>query len=81
VGFVEVELDSPTIGDLGSDYAIRSIPTLLAFSRGEPQMKTKVIDVAMMRDRAFLKRWIEEEAQRGGKGGAGGSWFGGLFGG
>jgi hypothetical protein len=77
---VEVELDAPTIGDLGALYAISSIPTLLAFSRGEPQMRTRVTDLAQMRDRAFLTRWIEEEARRGGKGGAGGSWFGGLFG-
>jgi len=80
VGFVEVELDAPAIDDLGSLYAIRSIPTLLAFSRGEPQMETRVTSVDQLRNRAFLTQWIETEALRSSKGGAGGSFFGGLFG-
>jgi hypothetical protein len=43
-------------------------------------METRVTRVADLKDRAFLTRWIEDEAQRGGKGGAGGRWFKGLFG-
>lgn len=78
---MEVELDSPTIGDLGSQYAITSIPTLVAFNRGEPQMKTRLTSVEQLRDHAFLIRWIEEEARRASKGRAGGFWLGGgLFG-
>jgi hypothetical protein len=78
---VEVQIDSPLIEDVGDRYAIRGVPTLLAFSRGEPQMETRETDVRLLEDRAWLTRWIEEEARRGGKGGAGGSgWFGGLFG-
>jgi hypothetical protein len=33
-----------------------------------------------LKNRAFLKKWIETEAARQGKGGAGGSLFGGFFG-
>jgi hypothetical protein len=60
---------------------VKSVPMLMAFSRGEPQLDTRVTQVADLRDRVFLTRWIEEEAGRGGKGGAGGRWFKGLFGG
>ncbi|KAF2672298.1 hypothetical protein BT63DRAFT_411578 [Microthyrium microscopicum] len=80
VGYVPIELDSPTIGDVGTTYSIKSMPTLLAFSRGEPQWDTRVTDPKMLEDRDFLIKWIEEEARRGGKGGAGGGLFGGLFG-
>jgi hypothetical protein len=75
-----VQLDSPTIEDLGSQYAVRSMPTLMAFSRGEPQMETRVTDVERLRDHEWVKRWIETEAARRGEGGAGGSWLKGLFG-
>ena len=61
---------------------ITSIPTLLAFSRQEPQQKTRVTSVDEMKDREFLRMWIEQEARRAGEGGAGGGGglFGGLFG-
>lgn len=63
------------------DYMISSMPTLLAFSRGEPQVGTKLMDVRQMSDRRFLEEWIRSEARRGGDGGAGGSSiFSGLFG-
>jgi hypothetical protein len=56
------------------------MPTLLAFSRQEPQLETKLTQPEVMKDRAKLREWLETEARRGGKGGAGGSLFGGLFG-
>lgn len=61
---------------------ITSIPTLMAFSRGEAQIETRLMDVREMRDEAFLKLWIEDEAGRGGRGGRGGGMgvLGGLFG-
>ncbi|KAI9837129.1 MAG: hypothetical protein M1837_003125 [Sclerophora amabilis] len=84
VSYVEVELDAPEIGDLGMRYMITSIPTLLAFSRGEAQMETRVTAVTDLKDRGFIQRWIDREAKRkgmGGAGGGGGGLFGGLFGG
>ena len=59
------------------------MPTLLSFSRQEAQLGTKVTSVDEMKDREFLRLWIQDEAQRGGAGGAGGGnggLFGGLFG-
>lgn len=52
------------------------MPTLLAFSRGEAQMKTRLTSVKDMKNQKFLKEWIEVEARQGGGGGAGGSLFG-----
>lgn len=61
---------------------ITSIPTLLSFSRQEAQLLTKITSMDEMKDRDFLKMWIEDEARRGGAGGdgGGGGLFGGLFG-
>lgn len=61
---------------------ITSIPTLLAFSRGEAQLQTKLTNLDEMKDKDFLRLWIEDEAMRGGIGGKGGGdgFFGGLFG-
>ena len=75
-----MDLDSPDIGDVADRYRITSVPLLLAFSRGEPQMGTRVEGVERIRDGEFLREWIEREARRGGGGGAGGSLFGGLYG-
>ncbi|KAF2808321.1 uncharacterized protein BDZ99DRAFT_419312, partial [Mytilinidion resinicola] len=66
LGFAEVELDSVEIGALGVEYMINSMPTLLAFSRGEAQMETKLVRPEVMKDRAKLREWLEEEARRGG---------------
>jgi len=83
VGYVEVEMDAPDNVEVGDMYYITSIPTLLSFSRGEPQQLTKVTEKAKLQDAQFLRVWIENEAKRGGKGGAGGGLGGllsGLFG-
>lgn len=58
------------------------MPTLLAFSRQEPQLGTKLSRPEQMRNKEFLRKWLIEEAIRGGrKGGSGGGMFGGWFGG
>lgn len=82
ISFVEVEMDSPDLGGLagiGMRYGINSIPTLLAFDRQEPQLETKVSRLDDLKNRDFLRRWIEKEASRRGEGGAGGKFLG-LFG-
>ncbi|ORX95695.1 hypothetical protein BCR34DRAFT_469478, partial [Clohesyomyces aquaticus] len=66
LGFAEVELDSTLIGDLGVKYIITSIPTLLAFSRQEAQLETKLVRPEQMRDREYLREWLVSEALRGG---------------
>ena len=59
---------------------ITSIPTMLAFSRQEAQLQTRLTNVEEMKDKDFLRLWIEDEAMRGASGGKGGGLFGGLFG-
>jgi len=76
--FAEVELDAPDIGEVAGRYMVTSIPMLLAMSRREPQMETRVTDVNQMKSRKFMEEWLETEAARGGAGGAGGSLFGNL---
>lgn len=56
------------------------MPTLLSFSRQEAQLETKITSIDEMKDREFLRLWIQNEAIRGGAGGAGGG-KGGLIGG
>lgn len=57
---------------------ISSMPTLLAFSRQEAQFDTKLSRPEDMRNKEFLRRWLIEEARRGGRSGGGGGK--GLFG-
>lgn len=88
VSLAEIEYDSMDIMDsgLGLTYMISSMPTLLSFDRGEPQLATKATDPKLLKDREWLKEWIRTEARRRGRGGGGGSLsnnpslFGGLFG-
>lgn len=62
-------------------FQITSMPTLLAFSRQEPQMETKLTRPEQMKNKEFLREWLLNEARRGGRaGGSGGSLLGGLFG-
>ncbi|KAF2838800.1 hypothetical protein M501DRAFT_917606, partial [Patellaria atrata CBS 101060] len=71
VGYVEVQLDAPTIEDLGVVFRINEIPTLMAFSRGEAQFGSRVETSGKggLGDRAFLSGWVEREAARRGEGG------------
>ncbi|KZF23316.1 hypothetical protein L228DRAFT_108164 [Xylona heveae TC161] len=80
VHYAEVEIDSPTIGDLAMRYMITSLPTLLSFSREEAQMETRVTALKDLKRPDFLREWLEAEARRGGAGGSGGGGPFGLFG-
>jgi thioredoxin-like negative regulator of GroEL len=74
VGFAEVQIDSPTAEDLGQRHAVTSVPTLLAFSRGQARESTRCADANQMRDREWLARWIENESGNGGRGERAGAW-------
>ena len=50
----------------------------MAFDKSEPQVETKVTRLEDLKNREFLRSWIQKEASRQGHGGAGGSFFG-LF--
>jgi hypothetical protein len=83
VGFAAVELDAPTIGDLGARCAVASVPALLAFHGGEPRRATMVTAVKDLEDAKFVTKWIEREAEAGRKGagrGGAGKWLAGIFG-
>ncbi|KAI4223487.1 MAG: hypothetical protein L6R36_005395 [Xanthoria steineri] len=85
VAYAEIEMDSPDIGALaGNKYFITSIPTLLAFRLGEAALDTKITSVDEMKDREFMRLWIEDEARRGGERSGGGGvttgFLGALFG-
>jgi hypothetical protein len=61
----------------GFDVQINSMPTLMAFSRQEAQVDTKLVKPEEMKDEEFMREWLVKEAQRGGRmGGGGGSLFG-----
>lgn len=81
VGFAEIEADAPDMiaEDIAGRYMVNSVPMLLAFSRGEAQVETRITDARLLKDRKYLIEWIEKEAARGGQGGAGGGMFGGWF--
>ena len=70
---MEVQFDSPILGELAARYMITSIPTLLSFSRQEAQVETRLVDTKRMKDKNLLHEWIEAEARRGSQGGSGGS--------
>jgi thiol:disulfide interchange protein len=81
VGFAEVQIDAPTAEDLGLRHAVTSLPTLLAFSKGQARESTRTTDVGLMRNRKWLTSWIEEESRNGEKGDRSGTFGFGWFGG
>lgn len=54
-------------------YGISSMPTLLSFDRGEPQLEARITRLGDLKSREFLTKWLQREAARGGRGGAGGN--------
>ena len=56
------------------------MPTLLAFSRQEAQLGTKLTRPENMKDKKSLRQWLETEARGGGASGASGSLLGDWFG-
>lgn len=94
VAFAEVELDSPdrgngAVADLGFEYGISSIPSLVGFGgRRAERVTERVVDIKMMTSRDRMKAWIDEWMEKGdpfgtdsGGGSSTGSIFGKFFGG
>jgi hypothetical protein len=50
--------------DLGMQYMITRMPTLFTFDRGEVMEQSRTKDVTKMKDKEWLKAWIEREARR-----------------
>jgi thiol-disulfide isomerase/thioredoxin len=86
VNYCEVEFDAPDVLDsgLGMTYMVNSLPSLITFDRGE--VVDRITDVGLMKDKLWLKEYIEKQATRRGQGtsspssDSGSGFFGGLFG-
>jgi thiol-disulfide isomerase/thioredoxin len=69
--FAEVELDSPdrsngAMADLGVEYGISSIPTLVGFGgRRAERVTERVADTKMMGSRECMKVWLDEWMEKG----------------
>lgn len=71
LAFTEIELDSPdrsngNMMDLGVEYGITSLPTLVGFGgRRSERVTERVIDTKMMSDRTRMEAWINEQMAKG----------------
>jgi hypothetical protein len=67
--------------DLGIEYGITSMPTLVGFGgRRAERVTDRVTDTKMLADKVRMAEWVDEAMQRGDPHGIGGSGGGGLFG-
>jgi thiol-disulfide isomerase/thioredoxin len=71
LAFAEVELDSSdhsngAVADLGMEYGISSIPSLVGFGgRRAERVTERVVDTQMMGDRERMKAWLDEWMEKG----------------
>ncbi len=92
VAFAEVELDSPDTSngnmlDLGVEYGVTSMPTLMGFGgRRAERVTERVVDTRLLSDERSMARWVDEQMRKGdpfpgqGGGGDGGGGAGGAGG-
>lgn len=65
---------------LAGEYFITSIPTLLAFKKGQAQLENKVVGNTELGNRALLEGWVRKEAGRDGERSGGGGLLPRIFG-
>lgn len=65
---------------LAGEYFITSIPTLLAFKKGQAQLENKVVANTDLGNRALLEGWVRKQAGGEGERIGGGGMFWGMFG-
>lgn len=64
--FADIELDSPdrsngAVSDLGVEYGISSIPSLVGFGgRRAERVTERVVDTDMMESKKRMKEWLDE---------------------
>jgi len=91
LAFAELELDSPDDSngrmlDLGVEYGVNSMPTLIGFGgRRAERVTNRIVDTRFLADERKMAEWIDGEMRKGdrfpGGGGEGGTgWLGRLFG-
>jgi thiol-disulfide isomerase/thioredoxin len=85
LSFAEVELDSPDTSngnmmDLGVEWGIMSMPTLIGFGgRRAERVTDRVTDTSFMKDQARMREWVDEVMRKGDPSGTSGSTGGGLI--
>ena len=92
IAFAELELDSPerdegggtgwvTMYDVGIEYGVRSVPTLIGFGgRRAERVTERLADERKLRDRGFVEGWIDEAMKAGDPHPSQGGIFSKLFG-
>ena len=90
LAFAELELDSPDDSngkmlDLGVEYGVTSMPTLIGFGGRRAQRVTdRIVDTRMLSDERAMGKWIDEEMKKGdpfpSQGGGGGGILSRIFG-
>ena len=89
LAFAELELDSPDDSngkmlDLGVEFGVTSMPTLIGFGGRRAQRVTeRIVDTRMLSDERAMGRWIDEEMKKEDpfpSQGGGGGFLGRLFG-
>ncbi|EXJ92871.1 hypothetical protein A1O3_01425, partial [Capronia epimyces CBS 606.96] len=71
LAFAEVELDSPdrssgNMLDLGVEYGVTSMPTLMGFGgRRAERVTDRVVDTRLMSDPKSVAAWLDEQMRKG----------------
>jgi hypothetical protein len=70
--------------DIGIEYGIASIPTLVGFGgRRAERVTDRIVDIKMLADKDRMREWVDRVMQKGDphdtEGGSGGGLFGKLF--
>lgn len=77
IAFAELELDSPerdegggigwvTMYDVGIEYGIRSVPTLIGFGgRRAERVTDRLADENKLKDKQYMEQWIDEQMKKG----------------
>ncbi|ETI22802.1 hypothetical protein G647_06878 [Cladophialophora carrionii CBS 160.54] len=71
LAFAELELDSPDMSngkmlDLGVQYAVTSMPTLIGFGgRRAERVTERIVDTRMLSNEGVMAKWIDEEMKKG----------------
>lgn len=77
IAFAELELDSPerdegggrgwtTMYDVGIEYGVRSVPTLIGFGgRRAERITDRLADEKKLKDKHFMQDWVDEVMKQG----------------
>ena len=67
--------------DIGIEYGVTSVPTLVGFGgRRAERVTDRIVDTKLLADKDRMLEWVDKVMQKGDPHGTGGSSGGGLFG-